>query len=167
MPLSFVLNPRQNTLQTKTRQLTDLIPFLTHFRQRALAAQLPKLPDADIDRLCLLMYLEQLLQILAGDQAMELVFLLEAEPLKHAFVPSRRVACLAGLDQVVRGIIAASVFGYQVIGGKVFVGAAKHTFVRQFLLAFPFADGPRDRYLPVSKFLEAVGNKGILDRSVG
>jgi hypothetical protein len=32
------------------------------------------------------MNLKQLFQILAGDQAMKLVFLLEAEPLEHALV---------------------------------------------------------------------------------
>jgi hypothetical protein len=70
---------------------------------------------ADIDRLNLFMHSEQLLQVFSSHQAMEVIFLFEPQPLEHALVAARGVAGSAGLDKIVRRIVAASVTGNQVI----------------------------------------------------
>jgi hypothetical protein len=122
----------ENALQTKTCEFASRVPFLAHTRKRTTDTKTVELFFGDLKSSRLFVNSKKLLEVLACDQTMELIFLLQTEPLEDAFVTSGTVAGLTRKNEIVRSIIAASIDRNEMIGREIDLRAAEDTFLWKF-----------------------------------
>jgi hypothetical protein len=75
---------------------------------------------------------QQLLQVLAGHESMELVLSLEAQAFKYALVTSCRVARRTRENKVIGRIVSAPILRDQVVRGKIIDRPTEDALLRQF-----------------------------------